>query len=175
MKRILILALTLAPTAAFAHPGHGADLVSGLNHPFLGADHLLAMTGVGLWAAQQQGRARIALPLAFLIAMAAGFALTLPAFEPVVLASVILLGAAITLALRAPLHATLPVITVFGLAHGAAHGAAGNGPAFALGAIIATAALHAFGATLGVTLNRTALRSTGALTLVAGLSLAMAS
>ena len=33
---------------ALAHPGHEA---SGFLHPFTGMDHLLAMVGVGMWAA----------------------------------------------------------------------------------------------------------------------------
>ena len=176
MKRILPLLLILTPTVAVAHPGHDFGPYAGLLHPFTGADHMLAMVGVGLWAALQT-RARLALPLAFLTAMTLGFVLaamgwTLPATEPLILASVILLGAAVTLSLRAPLALTLPLVALFGLAHGAAHGTEGSGPAFALGMLAATAALHGAGAALGLTLNRMTLRLAGAATLIAGLGLA---
>ncbi|MEO8244434.1 MAG: HupE/UreJ family protein [bacterium] len=179
MKRILTLALALFPTAALAHPGHGSGFDAGLLHPLAGADHLLAMTGVGLWAALQQGASRWALPLSFLTAMACGFVLanlglTLPATEPMILASVFLLGAAITLTLRVPLAATLPLIALFGLAHGAAHGSEGSGPTFALGMLAATAVLHSLGVGVGLTLNRFSLRLAGGATLFAGLGLAFA-
>lgn len=171
MKRFLAAALILTPSVALAHPGHGFGFDSGVLHPFSGADHLLAMVGVGVWAAQQV-RGRWALPLTFVTAMAAGFGLGLPLpVEPMILASVVLLGLAVTLALRAPLAVTLPLVAVMGLAHGTAHGAEGSGMGFALGMIAATAALHAIGAALGLTLNRAALRVTGAVTLLAGLGL----
>ena len=57
------LALLLVPAIAFAHPGHDeSGLVAGISHPLGGIDHLLAMIAVGLWAAQQKGAARWALP-----------------------------------------------------------------------------------------------------------------
>ncbi len=176
MKRILILILALAPTAALAHPGHASGGFEGLLHPLTGGDHLLAMLGVGLWAVQQTQN-RLALPLTFLTAMAAGFiaaslGLALPAVEPLILASVILLGAATAMTLRASLAVALPLTAMFGLAHGAAHGSEGTGTAFALGMITATAALHLAGVALGVTLNRRAMRLAGGTTLIAGLGLA---
>src|SRR6185295_12960290 len=67
LKRTLgALALLLTPALAFAHPGHGDNgLIAGISHPLGGLDHLLAMLAVGLWAAQQQGAARWALPCTF--------------------------------------------------------------------------------------------------------------
>ena len=57
-KALVLAALALAPIlgpgAAIAHPGHVlSGLGAGLIHPFLGLDHLLAMTAVGVWAALQ--------------------------------------------------------------------------------------------------------------------------
>ena len=172
MKRFMTLALALAPTVALAHPGHASGGFDGMLHPLTGADHLLAMLGVGLWAAQQ-GRNRAVLPLTFLTAMAAGFAaaslgVTGPGIEPVILASVILLGAATAMTLRARLAVALPLVALFDLAHGAAHGTAGTGPTFALGMIATTAALHGAGAAFGLTLNRRAMRLAGGASLIAG-------
>ena len=66
-------ALLLSPALAFAHPGHDhAGLMSGIAHPIFGLDHLLAMVAVGLWAAQQSGKARWALPLTFVATMLMG-------------------------------------------------------------------------------------------------------
>ena len=175
---MLAPAVMLAPTAALAHLGHDWGGFAGVLHPLTGADHLLAMLGVGLWAAQQS-RNRLALPLTFLIAMAAGFAaaslgVSLPAMEPLILASVILLGAASAMTLRAPLAVAMPLVAVFGLAHGAAHGSEGAGPTFALGMLATTAALHMAGTTFGMTLNRRIMQLAGGATLLAGLGLSFA-
>ncbi|KGJ10381.1 HupE/UreJ family protein [Paracoccus versutus] len=180
MKKLLA-ALLLAPTAALAHTGHGggAPLVAGLSHPMGGADHLLAMLAVGLWAAGIGGRAIWALPLAFVAAMVAGGALGaagvgLPLVEPVILASSIVIGAAIALALRPGLAMVLPVIAVFGMMHGHAHGIEGPAQglaAYAAGFALATAGLHG----IGIALGRLPLaRWLGAATAAAGLALAVA-
>ena len=177
MKRILFLLPLLVPSVAMAHPGHGFGLEAGVLHPLTGADHLLAMVGVGLWAATLGCKARFVVPATFLTAMALGAAFV-PGLggliEPMILASVILLGAAVALALRAPLWAALPMVALMGLAHGAAHGAEGSGAGFLLGMLTATAALHALGLALGLTLNRAALRLSGAMALLAGVTLAFA-
>ncbi len=185
MKRILIaLPLLLAPSVALAHPGHGFGLEAGFLHPFTGTDHLLAMVGVGLWAAILGGRARWALPAGFLSAMALGGALAMnlglgaaaQAVEPAMIASVILLGAVVALALRASLAVALPLVGLFGLAHGAAHGAemVGNGLAFGAAMLTATALLHGAGLALGLTLNGRLARALGGVTALAGLALAFA-
>ena len=185
MKHLLTaLPLLLAPSIALAHPGHGFGLEAGFLHPFTGTDHLLAMLGVGLWAAILGGRARWALPAAFLSTMAMGgtFAMNLglgpaaAAVEPAILASVILLGAVEALAMRAPLAVALPLVGLFGLAHGAAHGAemVGNGLAFGTAMLTATALLHGAGLALGLTLNGKFARAVGGATAVAGLALAFA-
>ena len=185
MKRILpVVLLLLIPSMALAHPGHGSGLVAGFSHPFTGVDHLLAMTGVGLWAAMLGDRARWALPATFLTMMALGGAVAMQtglgaletAVEPAILASVILLGAVVALALRAPFLVALPMVGPFGLAHGAAHGLEmeGNGLAFGAAMLTATALLHCAGLALGRSLNRASVRIAGALALLAGVSLAFA-
>jgi urease accessory protein len=173
--RLPVTALALMlPSAAAAHPGHdhlhaaeGAPFLLGLAHPIGGADHLLAMLAVGLWAATLGGRALAALPGAFLAAMAAGGAmgaagLALPVIEPVILASVILLGAALMLALRPPLAVAIGAVLVFGLAHGAAHGLEGPGTAllaYGAGFVLTTAALLAAGMAAGLVLARAGRRT----------------
>lgn len=166
MKTPLIAAgLALMPAAALAHPGHGPEagaFAHGLLHPLTGLDHLLAMVAVGLWAALAGGRALWALPLAFVAAMLAGFGLgaagiALPAVEPAILASVVVIGALVALAVRLPLPAAVALVALFGLAHGHAHGT--EGPAaglagYAAGFTLATAALHAAGLGLGLALGQ---------------------
>lgn len=185
MKKLSLTlsAALLAPTAALAHPGHDAGtFLAGLHHPISGADHILAMVAVGLWAAQVGGRALWAMPAAFVGAMLAGGALgaggiAFPAVEPMILASIIVFGVLVALATRLPLEATLPLIALFGAAHGWAHGAEGpsNGLiVYAAGFALVTAALHGVGIVLGRGLGAVALRGLGAATAVAGLALAVA-
>lgn len=179
MKRIL--PFLLMPTAAFAHPGHdgGAPFAAGWTHPLGGADHVLAMVAVGLWAATAVDRRAIwALPLAFVAAMVAGGALGaagvhLPGVEPLILVSGVILGLAVALALQPSLSFALPVVAVFGLMHGHAHGVEGPAVglvAYAAGFVLATGALHLAGiglARLGLT------RVLGGLTAAAGVALAV--
>jgi urease accessory protein len=187
MKKLAVTAtFLLLPGAALAHAGGGVEpgLVAGLMHPLGGADHLLAMVAVGLWAGQIGGRALWALPLGFVTAMLAGGALGMAglgglAVEPMILASVIILGAAAALALRLPMPVALAAVALFGAAHGHAHGA--EAPAagllsYAAGFALVTAGLHGLGIALGAGLARagTAMgpRALGVLTAAAGLALA---
>lgn len=188
MRRIPAIALAaLAPTAALAHTGlgaHGTPFASGLLHPFLGADHMLAMVAVGLLAAMTGGRARWAYPASFVAAMIAGGILgfdgaALPVIESTILASVVVLGAAIAFAVRPPLALACGVIALFGMAHGYAHGLEGpalGGAAYALGFVLATVTLHAAGLALGQgVLGRPAVaRTLGGLTCLAGAALTFA-
>jgi len=171
--------------AAFAHPGNPtAGITAGLAHPLSGADHVLAMLVVGLWAAQTGGRARWALPGGFLLSMALGGMLGMGgwqgiAIEPLILASVICLGAAVSLALRAPLAAALPAIMLFGAAHGIAHGAESGaaGILYGVGFLASTAALHGAGLVLGTAARHMdggrLLRLLGGATAFAGVALAI--
>src|SRR5215475_3186355 len=86
---VLIIAVFMATGVSQSH-----SFAMGLSHPLLGADHILVMIAVGLWAVLVGGRAIWALPLAFLATMLAGFAaassgLTLPLVEPIVSSSII--------------------------------------------------------------------------------------
>ncbi|MDP2081478.1 MAG: HupE/UreJ family protein [Pseudotabrizicola sp.] len=190
MKKLALTlgSVALLPQAALAHVGdHGASLfVSGVMHPLGGTDHVLAMVAVGLWAAVTAGRALWALPLGFVGAMLAGGALgamglVLPGVEPMILASIVLLGVAAALAWRAPLAVGVGIVAAFGLFHGHAQGT--EGPAAGLlsygaGFAFATMALHGAGVALGLGLNalsvRGAARAFGAGTAVAGLALTFA-
>src|SRR5262249_60960995 len=65
----LIIAVLTANGAWQSH-----SFAMGVAHPVLGADHILVMIAVGLWAVLVGGRAVWALPLTFLATMLAGFA-----------------------------------------------------------------------------------------------------
>ncbi|WP_207099891.1 HupE/UreJ family protein [Paracoccus shandongensis] len=183
MKKIVLVA-ALLPQAALAHVGSHdqGQFLSGLAHPVGGTDHLLAMVALGLLAAQIGGRAMGALPCAFVGSMIAGglagvAGLPFPGVEPMILASVIILGALVAMAARPPLALLVPGAAVFGFAHGWAHGAEGPAQglaAYAAGFALATLALHGAGIVAGKALNHGALlRALGGGTAVAGLALAM--
>src|SRR6218665_1199043 len=108
-----ILAATVAPAFAHLNPEEHGSFMAGVSHPFFGADHILAMVAVGLWAAQIGGRALWAVPAAFVSMMAAGFLLALsgielPFVEPAILASVVGLPLLTPLALPLPLSPPPP-------------------------------------------------------------------
>ncbi len=69
----------LTAGAALAHPGHAGHealgVGTGLLHPLTGADHMLAMVAVGLWAALRGGRSLVTWPATFVTAMLVGFGL----------------------------------------------------------------------------------------------------
>jgi urease accessory protein len=175
-----------ACASAFAHPHHAPSdggLTAGLLHPLSGLDHLLAMTAVGLVAAQLGGRALWVLPAAFLLLMIGGgalgmFGVPLPAVEIGIALSIVLLGVALATAKKWPLVAAAGIIAACGMVHGHAHGS--EMPdlaapwAYAVGYIAATAALHATGVTAGYFAMKhqpaaTGLRVSGAAISAAGL------
>jgi urease accessory protein len=157
MNRKILIATTLllSPALAFAHPGHDhAGVMSGLAHPLFGLDHLLAMLAVGLWAAQQRGAARWALPLTFVATMLfgglLGFAgIEIPLMETGIAGSVLALGLLVALAVRPPLAIAAGLTALFAASHGVAHGlelpALSSPWGYAAGFVAATAALHAAG------------------------------
>ncbi len=172
-----------APAFAHLDPVEHGSLLAGISHPLFGADHILAMLAVGLWASQVGGKALWAVPAAFVATMALGFAiavsgLALPFVEPAILASVIALGLLVAMAAKLPAAASAAVVAIFALFHGHAHGGElGTAGAwqFAIGFAIATALLHASGVGLGAWISRFApaiTRVAGAATALLGLSLA---
>lgn len=158
IRTICLTALLLALAGpASAHPGHEA---SGFLHPFAGIDHLLAMVGVGMWAAflaVRKPAAALLVPAAFVAMMAigaaAGFAgIKLPIVEAAILGSVFVFGGLIMAAVRLPSAAAMAVAGLFAVFHGYAHAleapASGAGT-YILGFLAATALLQAVGLGLG--------------------------
>lgn len=160
-KNIIALsALCLAPTLAHAHvlPGDPQGLHEGFIHPFTGLDHLLAMVAVGLWAAQQNTRARWLIPVSFVSVMALGGwlgmkGLALGGVETGIALSLLVLGGLIAMKARFATPVSMAIVGCFALFHGFAHGhempASVSGAEFSLGFIAATIILHAVGMLLG--------------------------
>lgn len=190
MKRLipaLAPALLMAsPALAHLNPDEHGSFMAGASHPISGADHILAMVCVGLWAALLGGRALWLVPTAFVGAMSLGFlaalaGMPLPFVEPMILASSVVLGLLVAIAARMPVAAGAAVVAVFAVFHGHAHGAEmGGATAFSYlaGFGLVTAALHAAGLSLGIVLGKAsrlaALRGAGVLVAAAGSALALA-
>src|SRR5258708_23295454 len=160
-------ALLLIRTAAFAHAGGGEahGFVDGFAHPLGGLDHILAMVTVGIFAWQLGSRALWLVPATFVLAMAAGGALGMagvpvPFVELGIAASVIVLGAVVAFARRAPVAIAVGLVGVFAIFHGHAHGTEkpldATSGAYAAGFMLATALLHAPGIALGFAIGRIA-------------------
>ncbi|MTH95563.1 HupE/UreJ family protein [Roseibium sp. RKSG952] len=151
------LVLTTSPALAHLDPSQHGSFAAGFSHPLFGLDHILAMIAVGLWAAMIGGRSILSLPTAFVLSMIAGFGIalagvSLPLVEPMILASVILLGALVALAIRVPAVIAVVCVGAFGVFHGYAHGGemgSATGLAYGAGFVAATALLHAFGVLVG--------------------------
>lgn len=125
------------PFTAMAHVGSDGgghhnfldSLTHAIAHPFGGADHLAAMLAVGAWSALafKTTRKAWAAPAAFVALLIAGclagFAgLHVPAIEPMIAASVLVLGLLVMVQKQMAVGAAAGLAGVFAFFHGAAHG-----------------------------------------------------
>ena len=165
LSGLTLAAMTLAPAAAFAHPGHGgehSEFIHGFLHPMTGLDHILAMVTVGILAYQIGGRALWLVPTTFLAIMAAGGLLGVAGVsfyfvEPGIAASVVVLGVIVALALKPPVAVAMALVALFAVFHGYAHGIEaplGSATTYGAGFMVATALLHAAGLALGMLVGR---------------------
>lgn len=172
LRRAALLALMAAPVAVMAHPGHehahelsgaAASFASGLLHPPTGLDHLFAMVVLGVWSAMTAKRVWLA-PLSFAAVLLLGALLglggiALPAIEPMIAASLLVLGLMTAARARLPEMAGAAVAAVFALFHGAAHGGelplGASAMPYVAGFMLATVALHCVGIAGGLALRNT--------------------
>jgi urease accessory protein len=198
IKRLATAAalIVVSSVPAFAHldPAEHGSFMAGVTHPLFGVDHILAMVAVGLWAAllarSGGSRALWLVPAAFVGTMGLGFAAALGAFplpfvEPVILASVVVIGLFAAAALNVPTGLAMALVGFFALFHGHAHGGelgAATALPYGLGFALSTAVLHAAGVAAGLGLGRVlggsggqfATRLAGGATALGGLWLAFA-
>lgn len=181
----LIIAMILLACASVSNAHEGAGLaggfVSGLLHPVLGWDHVVAMIAVGLWGAFLGSPAIWILPVVFPLVMAFGGALgvigiPIPAVETGIALSAVVLGAMVTFAARPPIWFAAVIVGAFAIFHGHAHGTelpnAANALAYSIGFVIATGLLHLFGIAFGLLTRwpagKIAVRAGGGLIALAG-------
>ena len=188
MRRLLAFAVltSMAATPALAHVGVGAtdSFTAGALHPLGGLDHMLAMVTVGLWGVLAGGRALWLWPAAFVSTMIAGFGvaalgLDVPFVEPVILASAVVLGLLVLLAIKASLWAGAVIVAAFAYFHGFAHGSEAGAASllpYAAGFVLSTIVLHLAGIALGLLMQgrigQPALRVAGGAVMIGGLAIA---
>jgi urease accessory protein len=161
-----------------------SSFAAGIAHPLGGIDHIAVMVAVGLWAAIKGGRALWAWPAAFVGVMLVGGVLgmahvALPLVEPGILASVVVLGLMVALAVDLPVAMGAAIVAAFALLHGHAHGSevAENigGIEYMAGFAVATATLHLVGIGFAQLMARAhmrpVVRAAGALCVVIGTGL----
>jgi len=130
-KLLTTLALLATSTATLAHTGHGthaeASFMSGLLHPLLGLDHLLAMAAIGFWSVRQSSTMKNITPVFVVGGMIlgagiafAGFAM--PGVETGIVLSVIVAGILIAAMAKLPTAAGGALVVAFMVFHGFAHG-----------------------------------------------------
>jgi len=183
----LFLLLVTLPLSVAAHQqgtiGSSA-LLNGLSHPISGLDHVLAMLAVGMWGARLGMPAIWLLPVTFPLMMTLGgiagmLGLPLPSVELGIGLSVVMLGGVILAGLRAPLWISMPLVGIFAVFHGYAHGVEMPGLsdplAYSLGFVVATGLIHIAGITIGLVTRlphgHTLLRLGGGLISAAGVYL----
>ena len=155
---IMLSEALIFPACAHTGVGPGNSFSSGVAHPLNGADHLIAMTMVGLWSVFTGGRAVVVWPTTFVAAMLGGFAaassgLQIVFVEQAICLSVILLGVLVALRVRAPVWQGAVIVGLFAFFHGHAHGTEASAAKlipYAAGFVLGTAALLAVGITAGL-------------------------
>lgn len=166
-KSALILFVGLfLPNIVWAHElAQGGGFISGLSHPVLGFDHLLAMISVGILSAQIGGRAIWTVPSTFVGVMLIGGVLGMlgiPLFsvELGIAFSVFALGVSLAAEKKVPSILGMIFVGFFAVFHGHAHGTEMPDLAkpvfYALGFFIGTASIHITGVLIGLFSKETA-------------------
>ena len=161
---LIALAALSAATPALAHTGaHSVSgFAAGFLHPLGGLDHVLAMIGIGLFAALLGRGALFAVPGSFVLMMLVGGIIgmtgwNIPAVEAAIAASVVVVGAVVALGWSFPMSAAAVLAGFLALFHGYAHGVelpfGASALPYSAGFMGASAALHI----LGIIMSRIAL------------------
>lgn len=168
MQKVLSILTVLLLSTGFASAhqlGGGYGFVSGLGHPVLGLDHLLAMISVGILSAQMGKHAIWSVPAAFVGMMLIGGILgmvgvPLISVELGIAMSVFALGIALAMEKKLPGLVAMLAVGAFAIFHGHAHGTempvVAQPALYAIGFLVGTAAIHVTGVLIGLSANRSA-------------------
>lgn len=168
MSRLLAALITfMAASPALAAEG-GNSILVGFLHPVLGFDHLMAMIAVGLLSVQLGGKQIWYLPATFVAFLAFGgllglYGIPLTQVEGIISLSVFLLGIAIATQTRVGAIIAYPMVAIFAIFHGHAHGAEIPNLDFpggyVIGFMLASAGLHLLGVGIGSIFKSSHLRA----------------
>lgn len=166
----------LTASIAMAHPGHGepasSSLLSGLLHPLLGIDHLLAMGAIGFWSIRQSPTLKRGIPIFVVGGMIVGAGMawagiSLAGIETGIAMSVLLVGVLIATLSKLPTAVGGSLVALFMIAHGYAHGSemaqGASLVSYLTGFVIATVAITFMGRALGTVMLKADNRVTRAL------------
>ena len=157
MIKILIFLLISFSSALSAHEAQSlpyGPFLSGITHPVLGFDHLLAMVSVGMISAQIGGRAIWTVPATFVIVMFFGGLLGLnyggvTGYEIGIALSVLLLGSSLAADKQLDVNFAMLAVAIFAIFHGYAHGeeipTIAEPPPYVAGFMSGTVILHVAG------------------------------
>lgn len=158
---LIAISISLITNTVFAHDGGNVPFggfLSGLVHPVLGTDHLLAMLSVGILSAQIGGRAIWTVPATFVGVMAVGGGIGLSGINLIspefgIATSLVILGVVIAAEQRVPILVAMVGVGFFAIFHGYAHGTEMPETAepvlYALGFLTGTAVIHIAGVLIG--------------------------
>jgi len=157
MIKVLIFLLIFFSSTLSAHEAQSlpyGPFLSGITHPVLGFDHLLAMVSVGMISAQIGGRAIWTVPATFVIVMFMGGLLGLnyggiTGYEIGIALSVLLLGSALAADKTLDVNFAMLAVAIFAVFHGYAHGeeipTIAEPPPYVAGFMTGTLILHVAG------------------------------
>lgn len=175
---LILIGCLVFTISAHAHvqQGQAVSFWTGLEHPWSGFDHILAMIAVGLWGAQLGNPAIWTLPITFPLVMSLGammglLGIPLPGIEIGIAASAIVLGIMVLGEVRPKLTVAVILVGCFAVFHGHAHGtelpAGQSGLLYSMGFVMATGCLHGIGISIGLIhrwpVGKLALRGVGGL------------
>jgi|TARA_B100001250_G_scaffold413415_1_gene447478 urease accessory protein len=157
MIKVLIFLLIFFSSTLSAHEAQSlpyGPFLSGITHPVLGFDHLLAMVSVGMISAQIGGRAIWTVPATFVIVMFMGGLLGLnyggiTGYEIGIALSVLLLGSTLAADKTLDVNFAMLAVAIFAIFHGYAHGeeipTIAEPPPYVAGFMTGTVILHVAG------------------------------
>ena len=137
-----------------AHQMGGVGFGSGLLHPMMGLDHMLAMVAVGIIAARLGGKWIMVVPFTFVSSMIVGGiaaieGVRLPLVDYGVALSVLVLGIVVAFNTKVSPYLAIVCVAFFAICHGHAHGEElpliTDPVLYTLGFVFSTTVLHVSG------------------------------
>lgn len=156
MKKIALFVAALSPSMVWAHAGHEhLTFASGALHLFTGLDHLLALIASGLclgMLGQRRQQASNLLLIGAVLLAAVLVAPMLPVFnmEPAIIATLIVLGSLLALALAMPAYYRIILLAGVAGVHGITHGQEMATQSIAYAAALSLTSVAVMGVSLSV-------------------------